>query len=263
MIICADDYALSDDISRAILELAGAGKLCAVSCMVALRRGDSALQAELLAHQARVDIGLHFCLTNESLPLGCSPDGQGAYAPLPSFGTVAWRALRGQTQPQEIAGQASAQYQLFVEKFGRRPDFIDGHLHLHQLPRIREGLLQFVQTLPANCRPYIRNTYLPWREIRSRRLPWVKQALIGTFGARTLQQLRAAGVPTNDGFAGIYPFGDCRRYREYLPRFVGCLSKPNGILVVHPGRDEDWRRHEFTALRDFAFPPGTLNRFQR
>jgi hypothetical protein len=89
----------------------------------------------------------------------------------------------------------------------------------------------------------------------------VKPWFVGLFGARFFRQLRASGVPTNDGFAGIYDFGKWRRYGEYLPRFVSCLPGSNGILVAHPGSDENWRRQEFAALRDFPFAAGTPNRF--
>ena len=75
-------------------------------------------------------------------------------------------------------------------------------------------------------------------------------------------QLRAAGLPTNDGFAGIYDFRDWSRYPQYLPLFVACLPNPNGLLVVHPGSEEDWRLQEFNTLRAFPFGPDALNRFQ-
>jgi hypothetical protein len=75
-------------------------------------------------------------------------------------------------------------------------------------------------------------------------------------------RLRAAGLRTNNGFAGIYDFREWRRYPEYFPRFVACLSTRNGILVVHPGSRDDWRKQEFTTLREFAFAAGALNRFR-
>jgi len=31
---------------------------------------------------------------------------------------------------------------------------------------------------------------------------------------------------------------------------------------VHPGGQEDWRRQEFTTLREFKFASGMPNRFQ-
>jgi hypothetical protein len=155
------------------------------------------------------------------------------------------------------------QYELFLKKCGRPPDFIDGHLHTHQLPGVREGLLEFVASLPASGRPYIRNTHEPLRNLWRHRLPWLKASFIGMFGARMAAELRAAGVPTNDGFAGIYDFRKSHRYPDYFPRFAACLPRANGILVVHPGGTEGWRRGEFTWLRDAPFAAGMPNCFQR
>ena len=53
MILCADDYGLSEDIDRAILELCRSGRLTAVSCMVALERCSAESLRELLAHQKK------------------------------------------------------------------------------------------------------------------------------------------------------------------------------------------------------------------
>lgn len=262
MIICADDYGLSDDIDRAILELCGLGRLSAVSCMVALERcGTEALQ-RLLEHQGKVDIGLHLCLADEALPRAADAASDSSPPHFPAYGGFLRRTLLGHCRPREIFSQVSAQYELFLNKCGRRPDFIDGHLHVHQLPGVSDGLIEFVRSLPADGRPYLRNTGEPLRNLWKARLPWVKAAFIGAFGKRMLARLRAAGLPTNDGFAGIYDFRNRHRYPEYFPRFAACLSDRNGILVVHPGGHEDWRRQEFTTLREFPFAPGTPNRFQ-
>jgi chitin disaccharide deacetylase len=263
MILCADDYGLRQDINRAILELVESGRLSAVSCMVALEDCAPAALAQLLAHQDRIDLGLHLCLTTEDQPLSASLALRGAPPACSSFGVLLRRALRGQVQPQEIVRQISAQYELFVQKCGRRPDYIDGHLHAHQLPGVSDGLVEFALSLPTGCRPYVRNTRLPMRALWRRRLPFAKASFIGFFGARLFRQLRAAGVATNDGFAGIYDFRRWRRYGEYLPRFVACLPRPNGILVTHPGHEEDWRQREFDTVRKFPFVAGSLNRFQR
>jgi hypothetical protein len=258
MIICADDYGLSADIDEAILELCGSGRLSAVSCMVLFQRCDNEALARLRQHESMIDVGLHFCLTEEGLPLSVpSP------RPLGPFGPLFRMALMGRINSREVTSLLSMQYDLFVQKSGRTPDYIDGHLHVHQLPGIREGLLDFVASLPRDRRPYIRNTYLPLKEVLGRRLPFLKAVSIGAFGARMRRQLRAAGVPTNDGFAGIYDFRKWPIYGKYLPRFLGALNNPNGILVVHPGKREEWRRREFSLLRETSFAKGTPNRFNR
>lgn len=263
MIVCADDYGLAEDIDEAILELSGAGRLSAVSCMVLLERCNQELLAMLLGSQPAVDIGLHFCLTDEHLPLSrpeTLPTWGGA---VPAFGALFRRSLARALRPSDIQVHLAAQYELFVAKCARTPDFIDGHLHAHQLPGVREALVDFVLKLPPASRPYIRNTQLPLNQLRQRRLPWLKAGLIGVFGARMAELLRASGLRTNNGFAGIYDFRQWPKYAGYFARFADCLPDPNGILVVHPGTREEWRRQEFETLRRFPFPPGSPGRYRR
>lgn len=257
MIICADDYGMGDDVDRAILELCVLKRLSAVSCMVALQRCRIEMLKPLLEHQAGVDIGLHFCIADKTLTALENKKS------LPAFGTIFRQSLLGQIPAEQIRSQVSEQYELFLKKCGRTPDYIDGHLHAHQLPGIREGLIEFVSSLPAKGRPYIRNTCEPVKNLWKHRLPWIKAAFIGSFGAKMLEKLRAADIPTNDGFAGIYDFQNYQRYPDYFPGFASCLQKSNGILVVHPGVNDNWRRSEFTFLRDSSSAFGMPNRFQR
>ena len=76
------------------------------------------------------------------------------------------------------------------------------------------------------------------------------------------RELHVEGLRTNSGFAGIYDFDYKHPYRDFLTRFMRCWPKPNGILVVHPRLNEDWRQNEFFVLRDYPFKLGTLNRFR-
>jgi predicted glycoside hydrolase/deacetylase ChbG (UPF0249 family) len=258
MIICADDFGLRADIDEAILELCGLGRLSAVSCMVGLARCDDGAMRRLLEHQSRVDIGLHLFLTDEGLPL--APSLPASVSRHPAFGVLLRRALLGQLRVDGIFQQISAQYELFVRKSGRKPDHIDGHLYVHQLPAARRALLDFVLALPVADRPYIRNTHVSTAKIRRAGLPWLKAGLIGFFGTRMKRDLQARQLPTNEELAGIYNFNDWRHYPRFFPKFAACLSDPNDILVSHPGRDEAWRKSEFETLREARFP---LNRFQR
>lgn len=262
MIICADDYGLTDDINRAILELVVARKLSAISCMVVLKRCSPESLRELLAYETVVDVGLHLCLTDEGLPLAELATGRSSAKSFPKYKTVAQQALLGKIRPQEMEPLIAEQYQLFIEKCGRRPDFIDGHLHTHQLPGVREGLLKFILSLPTNERPYIRNTRMPIWKIFCKRLPWLKAYFIGVFGQRMWKDLHQSGLRTNEGFSGIYDFKNWPTYRKLLPKFAECLPHPNGILVTHPGHEEEWRREEFKTLQEISFTGGSPNRFQ-
>lgn len=259
MIVCADDYGLRKEVDDAILELCRLGRLSAVSCMVAFRRCDAGGLSSLLAHQGKVDMGLHLCLTDEGLPLEVAPR-EGRF---PEFKLLLRRALLGKLNRKEILGLIASQYELFVQKCGRQPNHIDGHLHVHQLPGIRAALVEFLETLPRENRPYIRNTRMNGRELRRCKLPWTKAAFIGTFGRQMKRLADEKGIRTNNGFAGIYDFRDWRDYPELLPRFMECLPERNGMLVVHPGLKEEWRRQEFECLRNFAGLEQRVNRWQK
>jgi hypothetical protein len=256
MIICADDYGMRDDIDRAILQLCEAGKLTAVSCLSLFERCDAEAFKKIRTHENNLDIGLHFCLTLENLPLSAPLDK----TQMTSFGKLFRRALSRQLKPEEVLFSLKTQYELFVKKSGRAPDYIDGHLHTHQLPVVADVLVEFVAKLPEAKRPYIRNTRLSTGELREQGLPWLKAGFIGAFGSGLEKKLRAAKVRTNDGFSGIYDFKEWRRYPGFFPKFAECLREQNGILVTHPGFDEDWRRSEFETLQKF---PGGANRFVR
>jgi chitin disaccharide deacetylase len=257
MIVCADDYGLADDIDRAVLDLCALGKLSSVSCMAVLERCSRDAFSALLTHQRNVDIGLHLCLTDAGLHLD-TPSTQ----TLPNFGSLLRRSLFGQTDPRDMSREVQIQYELFIAKSGRQPDYIDGHLHVHQLPGVRQGLLDFVSTLPPHRRPYIRNTFMPAGDLHRAGLPWIKAGIIAAPGATMKKMLGAAAVRTNNGFAGIYDFRKWQKYPEYFPRFVASLRKPNGLLVVHPGLREDWRKQEFETLRRFQLDCSELNRYQ-
>lgn len=263
MIVCADDYGLAEDIDRSILELAAEKRLSAVSCMVLLERCTPRLMAELGRCHPTLDVGLHFCLTDEGLPLAQPSSRVLKTGTLPSFRGLMWRCVGRTLSVSEVGCELARQYNLFLTKCGRAPDFIDGHLHVHQLPAVRTALVRFALRLPVDSRPYIRNTSFPLRELRRRRLPCWKAALIGSLGARMRLLLQNSGLPTNSGFAGIYDFREWRNYAQYFPRFVDCLSAPNGILVVHPGQVDAWRKEEFATLKSYPFPSGSPARFRR
>jgi hypothetical protein len=263
MIVCADDYGLSGDIDEAILTLAESRRLSAVSCMVLLERLEANGLARLRAHESHLDLGLHLCLTDESLPLSPLPGASSPPARLPQFKDLFSKAIRRNVNTLELLRQVSGQYQLFVEKTSRRPDYIDGHLHVHQLPGIREALIEFLLSLPAGSRPYIRNTWASPIKLWRLGLPWLKSSLIGCFGVSMLRKLQGAGLATISGFAGSNDFSEWEQYPAYFPKFAASLGHPNGILVVHPGSKEAWRAQEFSVLREFAFASGQPQRFEK
>jgi hypothetical protein len=259
VILCADDYGLNEEVDRAILQLGSRGKISAASCMVSLERCGPEALGRLREHEARLDIGLHLCLTKEDVQ---APEAKTAPSQKsPSCKALLAAALARKLDQGEMEAEIGAQYDLFVSKSGRAPNYLDGHLHAHQFPVVREALISCVLRLPPGKRPYVRNTSMSLLGLCRRGLPWAKAFFIARMGAIMRQALLRAGIRTNDGFAGIYNFKKHANYAKYLPKFIEMLAQPNAILVIHPGETGDWRQSESRALMQFDFRPGAINRF--
>ena len=256
MIICADDYGMRADIDRAILELCGNGKLSAVSCLALFERCDGAALEKLRTHEDRVDIGLHFCLTDENLPVLVPAGKYQAAAVQNAFSPRLASLVKARRSHLTARGAIRA----LCEKPGARRITSMAIYTCINSRSWRRRWRNFVRQLPADQRPYVRNTRLDTRELRQKNLPSLKAGFIGSFGRRLEQRLCAAGVATNDGFSGIYDFKNWQRYPEFFPKFAACLPGKNGILVTHPGFDENWRCSEFETLQKHAIG---VNRFQR
>lgn len=223
MILCADDFGMTADINRAIEKLACTGKIDAVSCMV----NQPFFSADELVELGYVKTGLHFTL-----------------AETPSeFRSLVRSAYARRLNRKEIYNELSRQYDRFEKIAGRRPDFIDGHLHIQQLPVIRDALVEFIQNRCADNPPRVRNAAIPLRQCS------LKSFFIAAPGRAIKRKLREAGIPTNDGFGGIYDYRDFMRYPQHLEKFLRTVPE-SGIIMVHPGLNEPWRRAEYDALRD-------------
>jgi chitin disaccharide deacetylase len=154
VILCADDFALSDGVSRGIEELALARRLSATSAIVTLPDWErhAAVLARLRAYLA---IGLHVNLTLGT-PLGAMPR-LAREDELPGIGALVRESLTGGIRIGEVAAEIERQLDRFTAGTGFPPDFIDGHQHVHALPRVRRALLEVVSARFSGPRPLIRD----------------------------------------------------------------------------------------------------------
>lgn len=265
MIVCADDFGLSPDIDRAVLELVKLKRLSAVSCMVALPQFDPGAFGELLQMAEDVDIGLHLTLTEGAAlsPTTSSAalcDEQGSFH---SYPNLLRRCLRHQVQPTAALQEVAAQYHQFMALAGRPPDFIDGHMHVQQLPGIREGVLNYLTRLPAKTRPYVRNSAISMRKRLQLRVAMGKTSAISWFGQSFRRRALAAGLYTNRDFAGVYCYDQYHQFPDYFRRFTRRTQSVNGLIMVHPGEQDYWRRMEYDTLKSAGWLTAEINRYRR
>ena len=264
MIICADDFGLAPDVDEAILRLAHAKRISAVSVMAA-RLSEPTPTLETLAQwHDRLDIGLHLVLTDEP---GLMPsevnDSLHRNGGFLNFGRLLRHSLCDGVRAADAQKEIVTQYEWFESLMGFPPDFVDAHRHVQQFFGIRRGLLDFVVALPEDKRPYIRNAYEPFAAVWRRGVAPLKCWWIGLLGGDLRQQLLARGIATNDGFAGICDYTRWQDYPSALERMLHHARPGNYLIMAHPGLCEDWRRAEFDGLRAAMMPSGEPSRFRR
>lgn len=234
-VLCADDFALTDGVSRSILALLEAGKLSAAGAMTN-RPHWRAFAGDFGALANRADLGLHLNLTCTS-PIGAMP----RLAPggeLPLLGDLARAAATSSTARREVAAEIARQLDAFEDGLGRPPDFIDGHQHVHVLPGVRSALLDAVAKRYPKGSLYLRDPYDAPAAIRARGVA-VGKAL--TISALALGFRRAAlrrGFPVNRGFSGVTPFDATTDFAADLERFLR-RPGPAHLVMCHPGFIDD------------------------
>jgi predicted glycoside hydrolase/deacetylase ChbG (UPF0249 family) len=231
--LVADDYGISPAVSAAIRDLAARGRLSATSVMVVAPSFARAEALSLATHDgaaARLAIGLHLTLTAPFRPLspGFAPARRGAFLPL---GAMMARALLGRLDRATIAAEIAAQLAAFHDAFGRAPDYVDGHQHVHLLPTVRDALLAAVQAQAPHAWVRQCGSVAP-------RLADPKGLLLDRLSRGFRARAAARGIRTNPAFAGTYDFSDKTPFAERFAHFLDGLPD-GGVVMCHPGRVDD------------------------
>jgi predicted glycoside hydrolase/deacetylase ChbG (UPF0249 family) len=149
----------------------------------------------------------------------------------------------------EIRAEIAAQFDRFLDIFGRPPDFVDGHQHVHVLRGIRNIIL--AETTRRAPGAWVRSCVDRPGAILAR--PFPLKAMVNSLQSQGLRRAaNAHGVACNDSFAGFYDFGG-----DYESLFPAFLDKPGRfhLVMCHPGSGHDHadviapaRRGEAAAL---------------
>jgi len=247
--LCADDYGISGSVNAAIRDLAARGRLNAVSALVAapsFGRAEAAALGVLNSAAPRLAIGLHLALTAPFRPMsdGYAPVRGGAFLPLAAtFCHAVTRRLRSDALAAEVARQIDA----FGDAFGRAPDFIDGHQHVHLFPQITNVLLAVMKERVPDAWVRQCGRALPFAE----RFDDRKGLFLDLLSWRFRRRAAAHGLRTNPAFAGTYDFGETADFADLFPRFLNGLPE-GGVVMCHPGFvDDELRRLDpLTTLRE-------------
>ncbi len=254
IILCADDYALTEGVSRAVGELAAARRLSATSAMVTMPCWPAMAQ-RLAVHRGRSAVGLHLNLTLGA-PLGAMP----RFAPsglFPKRNALLARALLGLVGRAEARTEIERQLDAFEQHLGFPPDHIDGHEHVHVLPGVRQSLFEVVARRYRAPKPLLRDPADSWSAIAARGGVQGKARIVAALAHGFGDRARRHGLPTNAGFSGFSSFDANEPYAEELERALR-RPGPRHIVMCHPGHPDarlaaldpvvERRRTEYEAL---------------
>lgn len=233
LIICADDYAQSAAIDAAILTLIERGVLTATSCMTLSQRWPDSANSLTPQLRDKADFGVHLDFTQFS---------QVIRYPHP---VLVLRSLSGVLNQQAVTANIQQQLDAFERALHSPPDYIDGHLHVHQLPVIREALINVLQKRYGHLAPSER----PWLRISSPPVgSGLKARIIHWLGAEKLKQLaNVSGFRVSPALLGVYDFeGGAATYQAHWMHWAKQLKQlaltpaPEAdlppVLMCHPAR---------------------------
>jgi predicted glycoside hydrolase/deacetylase ChbG (UPF0249 family) len=231
--LVADDYGLAPGVSLAIRQLLAEGRLSGTSCLTvgAFWPEAARLLRDLPATAGPAEIGLHLCLTGPFAPLSPQLRVDAGWRHFPSLAALVRLSLARRLPPGALSAEIEAQHAAFVDAFGRAPDFIDGHQHVHLLPGIAETLALTLRS--AGLRPHwIRRCGDRPRRILRRPFA-MKSFALQALSLRSDSVLAGVAGRRNDSFCGVYDFID-RGYGVLFERWLE-TAPDRAVIMCHPG----------------------------
>lgn len=224
LILCADDFGQTEAIDQAIIQLIEKKRLSATSCMTLSPRWQASAKQITASIKKQAAIGLHLDFTHF---------GQ-AYAH-PKLIALSYARLLNK---MHIRNSINLQLDRFETALGMMPDYIDGHQHVHQLPQIRDVLLDVLNTRYTDNKPWLRIAKPPLNE-------GFKGLMIRLLGANALaRKAQKSGINYADCLLGVYGFvGNSEAYKgrflKWIQDLLAIKSEKAPILMCHPSLTSD------------------------
>src|SRR5678816_751997 len=139
--------------------------------------------------------------------------------------------------------EVRAQLDAFEDALGRGPDFVDGHQHVHQLPVVRDALLDELSRRYRSALPWLRSTRAAHGWPRPSASAWrdaAKARVVAALGGPGLaKRARLRGFAQNRRLCGVYDFSADEE--RFLTRLDGWLEacRTGDLLMCHPSGTRD------------------------
>lgn len=222
--LCADDFGQSAAINAGILSLLAHGRLQATSVLSEgpdWADGASRLKDLLAQTASAAEVGLHLNLTHPF-------EGTTLSRPLSRWLLSSQLRLVSQATVRDSFLQ---QVDAFVRHFGRLPDYLDGHQHVHAFPVVRDAVMGVIDRCwqGQGARPWLR---VPERLMHGDAAfkAFVLRSSTRGFGALA----ESRGLRTTPAFGGMYSLLPDDGFEGRMKRWL--REAPDRTLIMcHPG----------------------------
>jgi predicted glycoside hydrolase/deacetylase ChbG (UPF0249 family) len=247
LVVTADDLGIDARRDAGIFEALDAGAVTQASLLV---RGRSAREAAARARSHA--IGLHLDLTETD---ACAPKDELATlldADGKKLGKHGLREAASRVDLAHVAREAEAQIAAFAELMGRPPTHVDGHQHVHVVPRFVETLAKVFR------RAGVRTVRIPEQTMSADAPEFYKTVTEHAAAARAIYARH--GIASTDSFVGLDLMGDASdggRLRDAVVAARGAVE-----VMTHPGyigsgwddfNESRAREHELAVLLAHPF----------
>ena len=221
LILCADDFGQSEAIDQGIINLIKKNRLSATSCMTLSPRWPDAAKKLTPSIREKASLGLHLDFTH--------------FGEATSHPKLVLLSLARQLSKKHIKQSIHHQLDAFEASLGVPPEYIDGHQHVHQLPQIRDALLEVLIARYPKQLPWVRIAKPPIAD-------GLKGLIIRALGANTLEKnAKKLGFVCSGSLLGAYGFNGSsdayiQRFKDWLKEVGSNGSTP--VLMCHPAIDD-------------------------
>jgi predicted glycoside hydrolase/deacetylase ChbG (UPF0249 family) len=226
LVITADDFGFTPQINRGIIEAFECGAVTAVSMMVHLPGWRDAVRHAQVAG-CELDIGLHLNLIVGKPITRARSLTDHRTGDFFSARTLATRSLARRVHPDDAYNECMAQAAQLLDA-GLTITHLDGHLHLHVLPGVWEGVVEAARALGDLPIRVPRERAL----IRGRAGRGLKRVALGSLSTLALRRATPPVAPL--AFVGGTLYGDAHHLAR-LRALVAALPPGTSELMTHPG----------------------------
>ncbi|MGB3409651.1 MAG: ChbG/HpnK family deacetylase [Microthrixaceae bacterium] len=234
LLVTADDYALTEGISRGVIK-AHRGGLVTGTSVLALGPAFERCMPWLL-EEANLDIGVHLAAVGEDPPLLSSAeiptlvDRRGRLPTSWKHFLARWRSIDAADLHRELSAQIAR-----ISGMGVAPTHLDAHQHLQLVPGFASVVIDLAQS---------------W-QIAVVRVPGSHRRTPMGVSIRALSRqlgksVRRNDLTTTEAFAGLDSAGSMDHDRLcHALRVLARSGVASAELNVHPGLERDPERHRY------------------